>query len=102
MVSRMVVPFSLLIFSSNPISRVEFSSSRLDAGSSARMIFGLFANALVTAMRCLSPPLRVSGNLLARFARSKYLRSLCALSFLLCLLIPARGSSMLLTQLMKE
>jgi len=29
-VSRMVVSFSLLIFSSNPISRVEFSSSRLD------------------------------------------------------------------------
>ena len=86
------------------MSRVEFSSSRLDAGSSARMIFGLLARALVTAMRCLSPPLRVSGNLLARFARSKYLRSLCALSFLLCLLIPARarGSSMLLTQLMKE
>jgi len=42
------------------MSRVEFSSSRLDVGSSARMIFGLLARALVTAMRCLSPPLRVS------------------------------------------
>ena len=31
-VSRMVVPFSLLIFWSKPMSRVEFSSSRLDVG----------------------------------------------------------------------
>lgn len=93
MVNKMVVPFSLLIFSSNPISRVEFSSSRLDMGSSAKIIFGLLASALMTAMRCLSPPLRVSGNL---FAKSKYLRSWCAFSFLLCLFVPARarGNSM--------
>jgi len=45
-VSRMVVPFSLLIFWSRPMRSVEFSSSRLDAGSSARMIFGCWLGLL--------------------------------------------------------
>ena len=45
----------------------------------------------------LSPPLRVGGNLLAKPARSKWLRSFIALLFLSVFLTPAkaRGSSML-------
>jgi len=36
-----------------------FSSSRLDVGSSARIICALLARAPMTATRCLSPPLSV-------------------------------------------
>jgi len=81
----MVTLFFWLMFFSRFRRRVEFSSSRLDVGSSARIISGLLARALMTAMRCLSPPLRVSGNLLARVARSKYSRSSSVFSLLLCL-----------------
>ena len=39
-----------------------FSSSRLLVGSSAMIILGLLDSALMTAIRCLSPPLRLSGQ----------------------------------------
>ena len=92
----MVTFFSWLMLHSRFMRSSEFSSSMLDVGSSANIIFGLFANARMTAMRCLSPPLRVSGNLSARFVRSKYFRSWRVLSFLSFLFIPASawGSSM--------
>ena len=88
--------FSWLMLHSRFMRSSEFSSSMLDVGSSANIIFGLFANARMTAMRCRSPPLRVSGNLSARFVRSKYFRSWRVLSFLSFLFIPASawGSSM--------
>ena len=70
-VRMMVALFFWLMFSSRFRSRVVFSSSRLDVGSSARIISGLLARALMTAMRCLSLPLRVSGNLCARAPSSK-------------------------------
>jgi len=78
------------------MNRAEFSSSRLDVGSSARIIFGLLVMALAMAILCLSPPLRVSGNRLARLAKSKYLSRFIALFFLSSFLVPAnaRGSSM--------
>lgn len=83
---------SLLIFLISSTSRVEFSSSRLEAGSSAKIISGSFVKARMTVIRCRSPPLSFSGNLLANFPKPKYLRSSCAFSFLFCLLTPARAS----------
>jgi hypothetical protein len=61
-----IVSFSLFIWFSRSISRAEFSLSRLDVGSSASMTFGVLANDLMVATRCLSPPLRVSGSLCAQ------------------------------------
>jgi len=83
-VSTTVTFFSRLMLLRRFISISEFSSSRLDVGSSARIIFGLLDNALIMAIRCLSPPLRVSGNLFARLVRLKYSRSSDALLFLSC------------------
>ena len=71
MATMIIVSFSLFICFNRSISRAEFSLSRLDVGSSASMSFGVLANDLMVATRCLSPPLRVSGNLCARASSSK-------------------------------
>ena len=66
-VVMMIVTFwFLLMLMSRFIRSAVFSSSMLDIGSSAMIIFGLFASALIMAIRCFSPPERFSGKRSAR------------------------------------
>ena len=63
----MTVKLSVLLMLVSRFMRSSvFSSSMLDVGSSAMSILGLFASALMMAMRCFSPPERFSGNRSAR------------------------------------
>lgn len=61
----------LLMLVSKFMSNSAFSSSMLEVGSSAMSILGLFANALMMAMRCFSPPDRFSGKRGAKCSRWK-------------------------------
>ena len=64
----------------------EFLESRLPLGSSARMILGLFINALATETLCLSPPDKVAGFLSNLSINPNSLNKDIALSFILLFL----------------